>query len=205
MTRTSMRACWLALFFAGAGCDPGGGGTSLPPTGSTCTPPATIPGSTPVTWSATGTAATPAYGKACRLVTDQVYSDPTNCAEDDTLVLTTSRDFATATVEVKDEEGVSFSASLTLERALDAKSYRAATGSATFGRDPALTGTVIDGTLCFNAKLSAGTDLLAEFSVVVEQGGVTHAVGGHFAVAAALVDAQAIAVNATGALDVDLR
>ena len=69
-------------------------------------------------------------------------------------------------------------AQVTMARGLKDKSYRSASGQATWGFPPR-SGFVVDGTLCFPQRLTDGVATPGEFSLVMDDGvGNYHSVSG---------------------------
>lgn len=158
-------------------------------------------------WSPTGTFKVPAYGIGCRYGTDHVYRAVSNGATDDKLTLTPhgTGDQVSLDVEVNTEQGKVLAATVTLERGLVLKSYREAVGTASWG-NPLADGEVVDGTLCFEQKLTAGTDTAMEFSLVIKAAdGVHHSVSGGALLSGAGIAPDADPIVQSDTLDIDLR
>ena len=120
-------------------------------------------------WSPdTPTTGVPTFGKNCRYTADSVYSVSSNQAPDDSLTLTIQEGGASLSLKVLGDGGSVLEATnIQLEQGLKDKSYRNATGAATWSSS-AKTGEVVDGAFCLSGKLDSGTDLEAEFSLVMK-------------------------------------
>ena len=160
-----MRVLGLFASLAMVSCVAGGGsdGTAEtdPSTGATTA--ATTP------WSPNAsTTGVPTFGKNCRYAADSVYSVNANQAPDDSLTLTIQEGGASLSLKVLGDGGSVLEAThVQLEQGLKNKSYRKATGSATWSSS-AKSGEVVDGAFCLSGKLDSGTDLEAEFSLVMK-------------------------------------
>jgi hypothetical protein len=166
-------------------------------------------GSEPIAWSPAGTYKLPAYGAGCRFTTEQVIQIPSNGSVDDSLVFQAdSGAGATLDLLVTTPDGQSMAAEVDMKRGLTGRSYRQATGDAVWtDKDGEHSGTVVDGTICFDEKLANGMgDVLAEFSIVVERGGLYYAMGGNVLLEGAQVAAlEGFTVDGASAVDIDLR
>jgi hypothetical protein len=146
-----------------------------------------------VSWSPTATTtALPTYGNGCRYGAETVYEAPSNSLSDDNFQLVGSNGDATIFMTVQSGSGVALeAASIQLERGLLHKSYRKASGTATWG-SPSQTGSIVDGTLCFSSKLDGSAAVQAEFSLVMDTGGGSYqSVSGSFSVPAEAIDTSA--------------
>lgn len=156
-------------------------------------------------WSpGAGTTAVPTYGKTCRLATENNAQYPSNNAPDDSFQLSASNDGATLTVVVNTANGQVLNAQVSLTRGLKDKSFRQATGQASWGL-AGQSGTVVDGTACFPERLKEGTATPLEFSLILDDGlGTYHSVSGHATVpGSAISTAPSTQVNAM-TLDIGL-
>ena len=138
----------------------------------------------------------PTYQGGCRLEAGEVYALASDGAPNDVLTVSGgSNGGVVFGLNVAHGEGSVFSVSdVSLRRGKSEESFRDATGSANapaqWGSGLSAQGTVVDGTLCFSDKLTAGVDLGAMFSLIIrDDGGAFHTVGGTFTVPAdAIVD-----------------
>lgn len=166
-------------------------------------------GSEPVMWSPSGTLPIPSYGYQCRYMTDAVLEMPSNGYYDDTLFLdSVASDDADVTIEVREGTHTWLTAMVDFTRGLKAKSWRDAIGIAVWRvpGEPPVEANVVDGTLCFNAKLQPGQAVLAEFSLILDVDGTYVATGGNVWVPGEAVSGLTdLAVDADLAVDVDLR
>ncbi len=169
------------------------------------------PGATLTPWEpqASGTTKKPTYGQSCRLFRETLWQQASNGLADDSATLAAPPgENAHLVLEVVDAAGAVLSLDVVLEPTLPVRrAYMAAQGTVSWGAGLGQTGTVIDGTLCFETKLAAGIDTRAEFSVIVDgQDGSPWSMGGDFELPGEHVsEATGVTVSAAGALDVDLR
>ena len=165
--------------------------------------------SEPILWTPSGTYKLPSYGAGCRLTTDDVIQIPSNGLKDDSLVFSvTNAAEALLSLTVQTPTGQSLNASVDLKRGLTGRSYRQAMGEALWSdKEGEHVGLVVDGTLCFDEKLSAGLDdVLAEFSLIVEIEGDYYAMGGNVLIEGSQVEAlNGFSIDGAGAVDIDLR
>ena len=185
--------------FAGCEADSTGADTSFP-TGDAASQQA---GLTP--WNpGAGTTAVPTFGKTCRLTTENNAQYPSNNEPDDSFQLSASNDGATLNIMVNASNGQVLNAQVTLTRGLKDKSFRQATGQASWGL-AGQSGTVVDGTACFPERLADGATTEVEFSLILDDGlGTYHSVSGHATVPGSSISTSpSTQVNAL-ALDIGL-
>jgi hypothetical protein len=193
----------LLLSFSVSGCVGGGGGEGEPnqDTGPGVTNPSQL-----VAWSPTAsTTAVPTFGKNCRYGADSVFSSSSNNTPDDSLDFTANADGASVSMSVRDANGeVLKIVQAQLQQGLKDKSYRKASGSASWGV-PSQTGDIVDGTLCFSDKLITAADVQAEFSFVMKTADGSHqSLSGTFSLpASAITNGASIAIGSTS-LDISL-
>ena len=120
-------------------------------------------------WSPnSSTTGVPTFGKNCRYAAESVFSAPSNQSLDDAFTFSVTENGAVLTLNVKDDGQTLLRANnLELKQGLKDKSYRNASGTATWSTSQH-SGEVVDGTLCFSSKLGAATELQAEFSLVMK-------------------------------------
>ena len=158
-----------------------------------------------------GTIKKPVYGTGCRYlaVDGDLWESATNGKLDDSLTLAGAVEGpVTLDVLVHDVEGLVLDASIgELTVSLQGKAYYQGAGTATFGRDPEVSGAVVDAAICMQTKLIPGEDSIGELSLIVEDaGGAYHSVGGTFTISGdAIASGDPIDVSASGAIDIDLR
>jgi len=156
-------------------------------------------------WSSgAGTTGVPTFGKNCRLAADHITSSASNGLNDDSIQVMAPTSDATVVLVVSSGEGQVLNAQVEMARGLKDKSYRSATGQATWGFPPR-SGTVIDGTLCFPERLTDGTATQAEFSLVMDDGtGAYHSVSGTLNLPGSAVKLTS-GVDINGMVDIDLK
>ena len=162
-------------------------------------------GSPATLWGGQSTGTLPKFGVNCRLATEEVFESATNGLIDDTLLLTT-HDANTVTVDilVQDASSEVLNVNVDLSRALSARSFRYALGTANYA--DAVDVPVMDGTLCFESKALPGQDVLAEFSFILNDGGTYRSVAGIALVPGSAITAlNGLAIDAEDAMDIDLR
>lgn len=164
------------------------------------------PGSPTVAWSAdTPTTSVPTYGKNCRYAAETLFESPSNGQPDDTISLSEEGSNAGLSFQVTDKNGVVLKVEgVTLERGLLYKSFRNATGQATWGL-PNQTANIVDGTLCFSEKLDGNNDVQAEFSLVMETApGTFESLSGSFFLPGTSVNLDPLLTIQSSTLDVSL-
>lgn len=216
--RTPMSLVLFAIVSAASACD---AGTEETPTGGdggaeTFVPPEVETEYTDWPKTDQGTTAKPKYNNGCRYfaVDGGLYESATNGLTDDRLTVSGPPEApVSATIAVDDGAGVVLEASLVFEEfSLLGKAYHLAGGTVSWGRDPETEGIVVDGTLCFEAKLEAGTAVSGELSIIAEgPGGAYTSIGGYFELYGAAItsadpidNADPIEIDATG-ISIDLR
>ncbi len=163
-------------------------------------------GSPATLWSGQGTAGMPKFGVNCRLATDKVFESATNGQIDDTLHFTTySSNAATLDIFVEGYGGEALNLTVDINRGLKGRSYRQATGTANYNGIADVP--VMDGTLCFQEKAAPGADVLAEFSFILNDGGVYTSVAGLAVIPGDAISMpnSGLAIDAASELDIDLR
>ena len=203
MSRRATIAALAILSLSGIHCiDGGGSGGGPEPSDPDTTGDAVL-----VAWSPTATTtAVPTYGNSCRYGAETIFEAPSNSLSDDNFQLIGSNGDATISMTVQGASGVALqAASIQLERGLLHKSYRKASGTATWG-SPSQTGSIVDGTLCFSSKLDGSAAVQAEFSLVMDTGGGSYqSVSGSFSVPAEAIDTSADVNIAPLSVDVSLQ
>ncbi len=190
----------LALVGATA-CDDGATAPSVPDAVAD----QVAPSSALTPWSpGTGTSSVPTYDKSCRFGADTVFESPSNGVADDAITLTATSSDAELSVTVTDGSGQVLAGTATLDRGLADKSWRNATGSATWS--DGLNGEVVDGAICFSERLEAGQAAIGEFSLVMQaDDGSYHSVSGGFSLAADAIKPASGETVLAPTVDVDLR
>jgi len=178
----------MVALMGGLGCD-SGATESAEPQGPDAV---TLAPTTPWTAGSGGTGQVPAYGSSCRLEAESSLSLPANEGEDDALTLLNTAGGYALTLTLSTGAGGDASVTLNLSQGLSLRSFRDATGTVVASGDLSeLTGDVVDGALCFESKLSPGTAVLGEFSIVSQRADGTYmSVGGDFSVPAGAVFPQ---------------
>jgi hypothetical protein len=133
-------------------------------------------------WPLMGTVSKPSFGKGCRYSVDTTHELESNCEKDDVISLEGPPDgVVNLDMTIRHEGSEVLDISVQLERSLVGKAYYAATGTGNWHGEDAFGGEVLDGTLCFSEKLSIGTPVSGEFSLIIEDDtGARHSVGGRF-------------------------
>jgi hypothetical protein len=149
------------------------------------------------------TTGVPTYGKNCRFAADNIFSDPSNGLNDDSITLLSSGSEATVSFTVNSSGGQVLNAQVVMARGLKDKSYRNASGTATFGNPP-MSGSVVDGALCFADKLAAGIDAVTEFSLVIDTGVAFYSVAGTLTIPNATIQTEGPSIEAP-AIAIDLK
>jgi len=181
-------------------------GDASQPTEPTEPPPAPKYTGSPATpWAGQSTGGLPKFGINCRLATDDVFESATNSMVDDTLYFTThDANNATVDIMVQDASGQVLAVTADISRALTGRSFRNATGTADLGDDSEAV--IMDGTFCFENKATAGVDVLAEFSFIINDGNQYRSVAGILMVPGSVIGALGgLSIDADSALDIDLR
>jgi hypothetical protein len=163
-------------------------------------------GSPATLWNGQGTSTMPKFGVNCRLATSDVFESATNGMSDDTIHFTThSSTTSTLDIFVQDYWGETLNLNVDISRGLSGRSFRQATGTANY--DTYVDIPVMDGTLCFQEKATPGADVLAEFSFILNHGGVYTSVAGVVLVPgdAISMPSTGLAIDAADELDIDLR
>ena len=184
------------------GCVGGGGGSdnSTTDSSSSSQPAQTTP------WSpSASTTGVPTFGKNCRYAAESVFSAPSNQMLDDTVKFTVTSTGASLSLNVRNNDQSILTANdIQLEQGLKDKSYRKASGTATWSSAQKI-GSIVDGTFCLSSKLATGTNLEAEFSLVMKLADGSHeSISGSFLIPAeAISDSPDLSVESQ-ALDIGL-
>lgn len=142
-----------------------------------------------------GTQKNPAFANNCRLYRETLYASPSNGLSDDRIMLSwPDGGAASLDVVVTGAGGVELHA---IAVALTAttpkyKAFRDAVGTLEMGTDLMMGADIIDGTLCFETKLTAGEKTRGEFSFIIDvhSGGtvVPYSIGGDFELSPEQID-----------------
>lgn len=212
-----LHAVTVAAVASLAACDsggPGGAPLAVDAAGDAATPAAVTTPWTPPLPEDPKTTKAPTFELDCRLSYGTLLQRASNGASDDalTLVEPTGEGDATASVVAREGGGEILRLDLVLDRSKPkAKAWSGATGTVTWLAGAPLTGTVLDGRLCFesNVLAASGAPVRGELSVVFAgDDGQPYSVGADFAVPAEAVGASADANDVSvvaPALDLDLR
>lgn len=198
----------LCLALSAAACSDDGGAAVVDDVGGTTDVPA-APVVTYTAWPINdGVFKKPLYHDSCRYKSDDNLLEwATNGAADDTFTLAGPPNGpVTLGLSVIASDGEVLTASLELaDRSQTGRSWYTAAGTATFGVGLARGADVIDGTLCLETRTDTGADIPAEFSLILDEGGVISTIGGSLIIpAAAVAGSDPISVSTTAA-DIDLR
>lgn len=180
------------------GCDEGT--TTAPPDATDPTP------SVLLKWEPSNTTSSvPTYDKSCRFGAATVFESPSNGQPDDTLLLTAGSGAASLKLTITDTTGQILSADATLDRGLAEKSWRKATGTATWSMS-GQADTIVDGAICFAEKLAPGDGVLGEVTLVMKAAdGSYQSISGGFSLPGAAVRPTAEVAVSAPTIDVDLR
>ena len=161
-------------------------------------------------WPVVGTVQKPTYGGCRYRATEgEVWTLAADGTDDQIQVDETQAGDVVFQVAVMEAGQMRMNARVDYQRALVARSFSSAVGTASWGEAGEMqTGQVVDGTLCFERKLDSGPDpIRAEFSLIIAPDAAPDyiTIGGRFSVDPATLASLEPITLLDQAIEVDLR